>query len=117
MLIISELELAASTFGLVALVPQVGVRHCYSFTDNTNAMGAMRKLTPKRPVEQALSLLSTLLVKVQLLSGQVLLGTGLLMLQMLQVILEQVQRLHNSILLWCGGLVPPAILRMGEING
>ena len=53
-LIISELELAASTFGLVALVPQAGVRHCYSFTDNTNAMGAMRKLTPKRPVEQAL---------------------------------------------------------------
>ena len=55
LLIISELELAASTFGLVALVPQVGVRHCYSFTDNTNAMGAMRNLTPKRSVEQALT--------------------------------------------------------------
>ena len=53
-LIISELELAASTFGLVAIVPQTSVKHCYSFTDNTNAMGAMRKLTPKRPVEQAL---------------------------------------------------------------
>ena len=53
-LIIADLELAASTFGLVALAEEASVRHVYSFTDNTVAMAAMRRLTPSRPVMQQL---------------------------------------------------------------
>jgi hypothetical protein len=39
---ICDLELAASTFGLVALTPESGRSFVYSFTDNVNAKAAMR---------------------------------------------------------------------------
>ena len=42
-LIISEMELFASTVGLVALAPLLG-QHVVSFTDNTVAMAAMRRM-------------------------------------------------------------------------
>ena len=45
-LLICDLELAASTLGLVALQPLSGQSFVYSFTDNTVAMAAMRNLTP-----------------------------------------------------------------------
>ena len=45
--IIAEKELLASTLGLVALAPEAGLSFVYSFTDNTNAEGAMRRLAPK----------------------------------------------------------------------
>jgi len=54
-LLICDLELAASTFGVVALQPLVGQRFVYSFTDNTVAMSAMRKLTPSTPCMQELT--------------------------------------------------------------
>ena len=49
-LLICELELLASTIGLVALAPLAGLSHVYSFTDNTVAEAAMRTLTPATPV-------------------------------------------------------------------
>ena len=54
-LLICDLELAASTFGLVALQPLIGRRFVYSFTDNTVAMSAMRKLTPSTLCMQELT--------------------------------------------------------------
>ena len=45
--IIAEKELLASTLGLVALAPEADLKFVYSFTDNTNAEGAMRRLAPK----------------------------------------------------------------------
>ena len=39
-LLICDLELAASTLGLVALQPECGPSHVYSFTDNTAARTA-----------------------------------------------------------------------------
>lgn len=54
-LLICDLELAASTFGLVALTPLVGQKHVYSYTDNTVAMAAMRNLTPSTAAMQALT--------------------------------------------------------------
>ena len=39
---INELELAASTFGLVALAKEAGFSDVYSWTDNTSAMAWMR---------------------------------------------------------------------------
>ena len=49
-LLICELELLASTIGLVALAPLAGLSYVYSFTDNTVAEAAMRTLTPSTPV-------------------------------------------------------------------
>ena len=49
-LLICELELLASTIGLVALAPLAQLTHVYSFTDNTVAEAAMRTLTPSTPV-------------------------------------------------------------------
>ena len=54
-LFICDLELAASTLGLVALQPEVGRSFIYSFTDNTVAMAAMRGLTPSTACMQALT--------------------------------------------------------------
>ncbi|MDC0525663.1 hypothetical protein OAO87_01595 [bacterium] len=54
-LLICDLELAASTFGLVALQPELRQRHVYSFTDNTVAMAAMRSLTPSTAAMQQLT--------------------------------------------------------------
>ena len=53
-LLICDLELAASTFGLVALQPEVGADCVYSFTDNVVAQAAMRGLTPETPAMQSL---------------------------------------------------------------
>ena len=44
---IAEKELLASTLGLVTLAPMANLRYVYSFTDNTNAMAAMRRLKPR----------------------------------------------------------------------
>ena len=44
---IAEKELLASTLGLVTLAPVANLRDVYSFTDNTNAMSAMRRLKPR----------------------------------------------------------------------
>ena len=52
--IIAEKELLASTLGLVALAPEAGLQFVYSFTDNTNAEGAMRRLAPKTARMQAM---------------------------------------------------------------
>ena len=49
-LLICDLELAASTFGLVALQPLTGCPFVHSFTDNTVAMAAMR-ITSLPPLE------------------------------------------------------------------
>jgi hypothetical protein len=49
-MLICELELLASTIGLVTLAPLAQLSHVYSFTDNTVAMAAMRTLTPSTPV-------------------------------------------------------------------
>jgi hypothetical protein len=49
---ICDLELAASTFGLVALTPGSGRSFVYSFTDNVNAKAAMRSATPKTELMQ-----------------------------------------------------------------
>ena len=54
-LLICDLELAASTFGLVAFQPLVGRRHVYSFTDNVVAQAAMRGLVPSTPAMQRLT--------------------------------------------------------------
>ena len=54
-LLICDLELAASTLGLVALQPEAAKEHVYSFTDNTVAMAAMRGLTPSTPAMQELT--------------------------------------------------------------
>ena len=54
-LLICDLELAASTFGLVALQHAVRRKYVYSFTDNTVAMAAMRNLTPTTEAMQALT--------------------------------------------------------------
>jgi hypothetical protein len=51
--LICDLELAASTFGLVALTPESGRSFVYSFTDNVNAKAAMRSATPKTELMQA----------------------------------------------------------------
>ena len=53
-LTIAELELLASTFGLVGLAPLVGRRAVYSFTDNTVAQANMTTLTPTSEAAQAL---------------------------------------------------------------
>ena len=50
--LICDLELAASTFGLVALTPESGRSFVYSFTDNVNAKAAMRSATPKTELMQ-----------------------------------------------------------------
>ena len=52
---INELELAASTFGLVALAAECGWSNVYSFTDNTPAMAWMRGSSPPSVVAQELS--------------------------------------------------------------
>ena len=52
--IIAEKELLASTLGLVTLAPVAGLQFVYSFTDNTNAEAAMRRLTPRTPRMQSL---------------------------------------------------------------
>ena len=52
---INELELAASTFGLVALAAECGWSNVYSFTDNTSAMAWMRGSSPPSVVAQELS--------------------------------------------------------------
>ena len=52
--LICDLELAASTFGLVALATETRRRFVYSFTDNVVAMGAMRRATPRTEAMQAL---------------------------------------------------------------
>ena len=54
-LLICDLELAASTIGLVALQPLTGRRHVYSYTDNTVAMAAMRGLVPSTSAMQWLT--------------------------------------------------------------
>ena len=51
-LLICDLELAASTFGLVAFQPLSDRRHVYSFTDNTVAQAAMRGLVPSTQAMQ-----------------------------------------------------------------
>ena len=52
---ICDLELAASTLGLIALQPECGKQFVYSFTDNTVAMAAMRNLTPATACMQRLT--------------------------------------------------------------
>ena len=52
-MLICELELLASTFGLVALAPWLP-RDVYSFTDNTVAQAAMRRLAAESPAMQAI---------------------------------------------------------------
>jgi hypothetical protein len=54
-LLICDLELAASTFGLVALQPELGSDFVYSFTDNTVAMAAMRSYSPSTACMQQLT--------------------------------------------------------------
>jgi hypothetical protein len=54
-LLICDLELAASTFGLVALQPKLGKSSVYSFTDNTVAMAAMKSTTPTTAAMQAIT--------------------------------------------------------------
>ena len=55
-LLICDLELAASTIGLVALQPLCRERrHVYSFTDNTVAMAALRGLVPSTEAMQAIT--------------------------------------------------------------
>jgi hypothetical protein len=54
-LLICDLELAASTFGLVALQPIAAKAFVYSYTDNTVAMAAMRGLTPSTLAMQSLT--------------------------------------------------------------
>jgi hypothetical protein len=54
-LLICDLELAASTFGLVALQPELGSSFVYSFTDNTVAMAAMRNHSPSTACMQLLT--------------------------------------------------------------
>ena len=54
-LLICDLELFASTIGLVALQPLTGRRHVYSYTDNTVAMAAMRGLVPSTMAMQWLT--------------------------------------------------------------
>ena len=54
-LLICDLELAASTFGLVALQPELGSNFVYSFTDNTVAMAAMRSYSPSTACMQQLT--------------------------------------------------------------
>ena len=51
---IAELELAASTFGLVALSPLVGMVDVFSFTDNTVAMANMRNCVASSVAAQRL---------------------------------------------------------------
>ena len=55
-LLICDLELAASTMGLLALQPITQHQHVYSFTDNTVAMAALRSLTPATACMQTLTL-------------------------------------------------------------
>ena len=52
--LICDLELAASTFGLVALASETKRTFVYSFTDNVVAMAAMRKAAPRTETMQAL---------------------------------------------------------------
>ena len=52
---IAELELYASTVGLVALAPAAELKEVYSFTDNTVALAAMRSLAPTAPAMQQLT--------------------------------------------------------------
>ena len=54
-LLICDLELAASTFGLVELAGRAERQFVYSFTDNTVAQSAMRTLTPSTAPMQALT--------------------------------------------------------------
>ena len=53
-LTIAERELAASTWGLVALAPHLE-RYVVSFTDNTVAQSALRSLTPRSVAAQRLT--------------------------------------------------------------
>jgi hypothetical protein len=53
-LIIADKELLASTIALEVLAPAADLAAVYSFTDNTVAMGAMRKLTPSTTSAQFL---------------------------------------------------------------
>ena len=52
---ICDLELFASTIGLVALQPLTGRRHVYSYTDISVAMAAMRGLVPSTAAMQWLT--------------------------------------------------------------
>ena len=52
--LICDLELAASTFGLVALASETTRSFVYSFTDNVVAMAAMRTAAPRTEMMQAL---------------------------------------------------------------
>ena len=52
-LLICELELLASTFGLVAFAPMLP-RDVYSFSDNTNAVAAMRSMTSRSAAMEAI---------------------------------------------------------------
>jgi hypothetical protein len=54
-LLICDLELAASTLGMVTLAPEVGGDVVYSFTDNEVAKAAMRSLTPSTLAMQTLA--------------------------------------------------------------
>jgi len=54
-LLICDLELAASTLGLVALQPVAARASVYSFTDNTVALAAMRRRTPRTEAMQRLA--------------------------------------------------------------
>ena len=53
--IIADKELFASTIGVVTFTEAAAWRDVYSFTDNTVAMSAMRKLTPTSPAMQQLT--------------------------------------------------------------
>ena len=52
-LLICELELLASTFGLVAFAPYLP-RDVYSFSDNTNAVAAMRSMSSRSAAMEAI---------------------------------------------------------------
>ncbi len=54
-LLICDLELAASTLGIVSLQPLISRSAVYSFTDNTVAMAAMRSMAPSTAAMQRLT--------------------------------------------------------------
>ena len=58
-LLICDLELAASTFGLVTFAPLVGGEIVYSFTDNEVAKSAMRSQTPSTLPMQTMTVART----------------------------------------------------------
>ena len=53
-MIIAELELLASTLGLVTIAPYLGTHEVYEFTDNMVCLSGLRSLAPSTPRMQEL---------------------------------------------------------------